>query len=484
MEWVFVYNDGTPNDTFATQPVVTHTFDTANLYDITLVITDQAGCVASLTKPNYINATAPIPEFVFDTAICAFDSVLFTNNSSGVGLTYVWEFGDGTVDSNNTDPTHTYNLFADTNQLITIELKAFDANGCSDSISKQLLISKPVADFTADTTVSNCPPFPVNFADLSVDSIVGWNWDFGDNNTSQGSNTPLNTYSDTGTFDVELIVTDVHGCLDTAIKNSFIQINGLSASYTFTIDSNTCDQQLTFSVTGSNIDDYVWDFGDTTTGNGAVVSHRFPNGGTFIPILTVSNSLGCSAVIIQDTITITPHDLVASFSGDTIVELGSNLEISNTSTGSNTQILWAWNLGDGTSLSGTDQSVEHEYGDIGSYIVALTVTDNEGCIDSTSETVSVIEVLDEVSNVFTPNGDGLNDVFIIPNGGMESHEMHIYNRWGQLVYKNKNKVLEWYGRSFDGQLAPDGTYFYVLLSNSTTGETIETTGFITLLKGQ
>ena len=70
--------------------------------------------------------------------------------------------------------------------------------------------------------------------------------------------------------------------------------------------------------------------------------------------------------------------------------------------------------------------------------------------------------------VFTPNNDGVNDVFWIPNAGLAEYNLSIYNRWGELIFENTSSKAEWAGYTFGGLAVPDGTYFYILdLGNDT-----------------
>ena len=96
--------------------------------------------------------------------------------------------------------------------------------------------------------------------------------------------------------------------------------------------------------------------------------------------------------------------------------------------------------------------------------MVLTVTDDvSGCSD---DTTLVIKVEDDlvivVPNVFTPNGDGVNDVFHIKISGAKSAEGYIYNRWGQLLYSWDVINSSWDGKASNGTNCPDATYFYMI----------------------
>ena len=99
----------------------------------------------------------------------------------------------------------------------------------------------------------------------------------------------------------------------------------------------------------------------------------------------------------------------------------------------------------------------------GNYSIKLIATDIKGCKDSVSIIVPITHQF-FIPNVFTPNGDELNDRFVVLANGFDIFpETYIYNRWGTLVYRieNVNQII-WDGRTFDGSLVSPGTYFYII----------------------
>ncbi|MCI5056087.1 MAG: gliding motility-associated C-terminal domain-containing protein [Flavobacteriales bacterium] len=85
---------------------------------------------------------------------------------------------------------------------------------------------------------------------------------------------------------------------------------------------------------------------------------------------------------------------------------------------------------------------------------------------------------DELPNVFTPNGDRLNEWFEFPvEDERNIRSIKVYNRWGQLMHHSDENAI-WNGRSFDGQLAPQGVYYYIIEEK----EAEPFTGYITLLR--
>jgi gliding motility-associated-like protein len=87
-----------------------------------------------------------------------------------------------------------------------------------------------------------------------------------------------------------------------------------------------------------------------------------------------------------------------------------------------------------------------------------------------------------IPNVFSPNGDGINDEFFIINTGMTSLNCEIFNRWGQLLFTITAPHQSWDGKTPNGQKAPDGTYMYLLQATGVDGVTYKQQGTVTLVR--
>ena len=119
---------------------------------------------------------------------------------------------------------------------------------------------------------------------------------------------------------------------------------------------------------------------------------------------------------------------------------------------------WLWDFGNNTT--GTVQNPFIGYPDPGNYWVKEMVTDQFGCKDSLSKEVVVPPNL-FIPNVFTPNGDGVNDEFIIDGLGASLQSLRIFNRWGSEVYSASTAPNFWNGLNLNGEPCPEGTYFYI-----------------------
>lgn len=130
-----------------------------------------------------------------------------------------------------------------------------------------------------------------------------------------------------------------------------------------------------------------------------------------------------------------------------------------------------WEFGDGATS--TLQNPTHTYTSNGEYIAKLTITSGapDNCQDVYSMTITAIQPSSmTIPNVFTPNGDGINDQFCIESEGIKTFKIAIYNRWGKKVHEMQASPLTesfarkeiWDGTSNGGAKCAAGTYFYVL----------------------
>jgi gliding motility-associated-like protein len=141
-------------------------------------------------------------------------------------------------------------------------------------------------------------------------------------------------------------------------------------------------------------------------------------------------------------------------------------------------VLNNWNFADGeTSL---DLHPDHIYADSGSYDVKLIMQDTSGCVDTVVNVVWVnpdLRVL--IPSAFTPNADGLNDVWEIHGQGMQELSFIIFDRWGGKVFDNGNLVNN---NKWEGKEMPQGVYSYKISAKSFSGRLYNKYGSITLIR--
>ncbi|MBN2638646.1 MAG: gliding motility-associated C-terminal domain-containing protein [Bacteroidales bacterium] len=129
----------------------------------------------------------------------------------------------------------------------------------------------------------------------------------------------------------------------------------------------------------------------------------------------------------------------------------------------------------------------YDFPQVGNYDIYLTVLNTQGCDTIYTKSVEVLPVNLFIPNVITPNGDGINDYFVISEKGsnkpvntyFQSSELIVFNRWGRKILDSKNYQNDWGG----GNL-PDGTYYYVLKCKGFQDKTVVYKGSVTIFAGR
>ncbi|MEI7596540.1 MAG: gliding motility-associated C-terminal domain-containing protein [Bacteroidota bacterium] len=146
-------------------------------------------------------------------------------------------------------------------------------------------------------------------------------------------------------------------------------------------------------------------------------------------------------------------------------------------------ISWKWSFGNGDTSN--IENPHYTYNEIGSFEVQLIVSDSLGCVDTTSRTVIIKDIFTYyIPNAFTPNGDGLNEVFGVKGLGVmdDEFEMVIWNRWGELVFKTNDPEEGWNGQyQNNGTKVQIGIYPYRILAKLKDGRLKEYLGNVTLV---
>lgn len=353
-----------------------HIYVNSLIQDVTLIISDINGCTDTLVKSQLIKPSLPIANFSADELSCTGKAVSFTDSSTGDGLTYFWDFGDGNTDTIQ-NPIHEYEFEGN----YTISLTVTDQFGCDSTLIKTdyVIVADPVAEFYADSLFSPCPPLLVHFTDSSKGNITTWEWNFGDGGTSNIQE-PSNVYTEPGSFSVELIVTNVVGCKDTIRKEDLVVVLGPTGTFTFTPKESCLGNEIEFIAQTSNSVENTWDFGDgTLLTAGDTVTHFYPNSGIYSPVVVLDDGLGCLFTISsQDTLMV--GNIEAEFASNVNYLCKSgDIQFGDVSTSFPDITYWHWDFGDGNSS--TDQNPLHHYNTPGIYDVELIVS-NDYCSDT------------------------------------------------------------------------------------------------------
>ena len=242
----------------------------------------------------------------------------------------------------------------------------------------------PIAAFTS--TTSNYTASLDGTSSTDPDgTVVGWAWNFGDTSTGTGA-TPQHTYAAAGTYPVSLTVTDNQGATTVVTHN--VTVSDLPPVAAFT--STSANVVASFDATTSTDPDgtvasYSWNFGDSSTGTGVTPQHTYAALGTYPVSLTVTDNQGATNTVVQN-VSLTDQPPIAAFTATPSYLVGS-FDATGSTDPDGTIASYAWNFGDTTTGSGA--TTQHTYSAAGTYVVSLTVTDNQGATTTVTHSLTV-----------------------------------------------------------------------------------------------
>jgi gliding motility-associated-like protein len=234
---------------------------------------------------------------------------------------------------------------------------------------------------------------------------------------------------------------------------------------TFAIDTTSGCTPLNYNLTTTAIQgiQYQWFANGNNIGNSSSISNSIATGGCYDITLTISNALGCTATTTMPNLICALQSPKALFSANpkTISANPQTVNFTNNSTGADTYL---WDLGNGTTSSAINPSVE--YKDIlQNNFVTLHAYSNNGCADS----ISIIlyykeETLFYIPNSFTPDQDEFNQTWgPVFTSGFDpfNFDMYVFDRWGNLIWESHDADSRWDGTyGAKGVKVPQGIYTY------------------------
>lgn len=438
----------------------------------TVTVTDANGCATigtvTITEPTPVVVTVSPGDTICPNQ--AFMVAAYGTGGSG-SYTYSW--------SPNLGNGNSYTVYASTPTTWTVS--AVDANGCA---SAPLTISADVYQFSpANLLVSSTPSICAG-GSATITTVTNGNtgpltWNWSNNLNGPG---PHTVYPNaTTTYSVN--VSNICGVVVPATTQ--VTVHPIPA---VTIDpqfASGCDMvNLAFTDTSAanSGSTYAWDFGDNSTGTGANTNHDYTVGGTYTVSVTVTSPFGCSGsgsnqvtLIIYDS-----PDAEFAMSGTELSIIEPTVLFSDQCT--NNTIGWLWDFGDTTTS--TLSSPVHTYQRTGTFNVRLIAESFGGCTDTVTH---LLEVNPEftlfIPTAFTPNGDGINEVFFVYGAEISEFNMKMYDRWGNLIFESADLYEGWDGRAKGGtEIAQQDVYVYKVFVKDFEGKAHKYTGSVTLLK--
>jgi gliding motility-associated-like protein len=424
----YVWSNGVLNGVAFT-PTTTATY--------TVLGTSAQGCSNTAVQTVTVNNTPTLT--VNNATICYGSSVIL--NATGAN-SYTWSASAGSVNtaSASVNPTAT-----------TIYSVSGENSGCLATTSATVNVNTvPVLSVNAATICSGQNAQLTATTSLSGGTYV---WTPGNQNSSTINVTPLGTSNYSVSY-------SVNGCSTTAISNVSVNpVPFVSVSSVAICEGQIATLTATPSLTGGT---FLW----TPTGQTASTISDSPQSSSSYQVLYSLNGCTTSAVGI---VTVNPLPIVVlSASSQTITSLE---EVLVSASGGGTYL---WNTGETSSSITVNPQLTTTY--------CATVTSVEGCSNNNCVTVFVKDISTlYVPNVFTPNNDGVNDMFFTPNTHIVKYDLTIFNRWGQLLFSSEDPLKGWDG-TFNGQIVPDGVYVYILNAKGADEVVYKKTGHITIIK--
>lgn len=435
----------------------------------TVTVTPTGSTTYTLTGANgtcTANANAsvtvtPLPVLTATTSLASFCSgsptgVILT----GAGATtYTWSTNAGGVNtataSVNPGATDTYTVTGTT-------------NGCSNAAQVSVTVVPTPTLSVSATATAICAGQSTN---INAGGATSYTWMPGGSNTASTSVSPATTQNYT-------VTGETGGCTTTGTVDVVVYPSPILGAAAGT-DTAKCGIStggiLGVSVTGGT-PGYTYQWLPSGPNNDSLTNMP---AGSYTVIVTDAN--GCVATGGSGIFTIPGTPPVTAVVTPPLTTGQAPLTVVFTGTASVNATGYTWNMGNGTASTQPNPSAT--YTAAGTYVVTMMATGLGGCWDTTAAIVIIDQpTVIVIPNIFSPNGDGINDDFLIFNTGLSSLQCEIFNRWGQFMFTLDAPQAVWDGKTPNGSDASEGTYYYILKAVGVDGKKYEKEGPLTLVK--
>ncbi len=434
-------------------------------------------CTGTATISIGVTATPTVTASANPAALCAGQSSTLTVSGA---TTYTWSANAGSVSST---------TVAVTPAATTVYNVTGENAGCTTLQSVTVTVN-PIPTLAAISSQTVCSGNNVNSINFtaSAGAVVGWT------NTNINIGVAASGTTNISGYQAPVVTTQQIGVITAIPADPITGCVGASQTFTIVInpkpvvtgppliDSAFCGiptgdiKNLVVSGGTPNYA-YQWYMGSVVVPGAAGTSLNL-NGmpaGTYSFVVTDANM--CTATAGLFVIGGTPA-VVASFTANPISGTAPlNVTFNNNSTGA---ITYNWNLGNGSTP--TTQNPNTIYTSGGTYTVVL-IAHNGTCQSTDTLTIHVDQSISiVVPNIFSPNGDGINDDFGFITSGISSLSCDIFNRWGQKIKTLSSPTDKWDGKLDNGNTASEGTYFYVVVASSYDSKPHNSQGSLTIVK--
>ena len=504
VEYTWDWSDG-PNEVTTTETEITHIFENTSFslpknYRVRLTATDvNTGCSVFTEKTVTVrpSMSATLTPSVLEG--CSPLNISIENNINGIDF-HEWQV----INLTTGQPAPEYNVTGTRNYTHTLE--NFDTDSvryriiytgtrnhpsgtvCSVTEVTEVLVYPDItATFTATPILQNLPSSVVTL-DNTTPNKPNYNylWDFGNGTQSTERNPGAIDYGTYGKFTISLTVTDQFGeCGHTVTQEVEIEPSLPAVDFEYEPAEGCGPLTVQFISKTQSVEPgtLLWDFGDNSTSKSSEVNptYTYYEPGEYTVTLTGSNVIGMTATETKSYIINVYDNPRANFRvrQRMPVYMPDSVIFLNESIGA---VSYLWDFGDGTTS--TEFEPKHAYTKAGEYTIKLIAINALGCAD-TLVRVGDIEIENQfevkIPNVFTPNGDQNNDIFLPLLQGAVEYNLLIFNRWGELLFESNSPEVGWDGY-YQGVMSPPDAYIYKLEVKFENGERTTKHGDVTLLR--
>jgi PKD repeat protein len=444
-QYLWSFPGGTPTSSQLQNPSVY--YNNPGTYSVSLTVFNTAGSNTKTVNGMISVSPLPVPSFSYSLN----GATVSFNNNSQFANQYTWSFGNG-AGSGEPNPVYTYNMSG----IYTVILAA--TNQCGTvSVTQQIEIAlAPVASFVLNGNNPACVNEVVRFQSTSSNNPSVHQWFFqGGTPTVSNLANPLVTYSNPGTYDVQLIVSNSNGT-DTLSLENFIVIQTIP-DLEFAFEDQALN--VTFTAEVQNGQNVQWNFGDGQNAAGIFATHSYQNEGEHLVTLSAENICGDNSTSQLINVFAIPSAVISA----SATTMCNPATISFNSVNNPSVNSWFWTFEGGQPATSTMQNPTVNYASPGNYSVNLTVSNPAG--QTTVQMDSFITVNGLPGTGISINQEG--NVITLQNTGTNSNETF----W---TISSQNGSFEFSGATIVFAAPENGAYSITQVNTNECGSRTET----------
>ncbi|MBK9760463.1 MAG: PKD domain-containing protein [Flavobacteriales bacterium] len=386
------------------------------------------------------------------STLCSGLTIQFENNSQN-STSYHWDFG---VPGTNTDtsaeaePSFTFPEAGTYN----VTLIANPGWICADTNVSSFSLSPPVTVSFVSPPITCFDEQPITLSAVgSFTNAASVVWDLGTGSAADvDQHVTHPSFPTNGTHSVHVTATE-NGCTDDFTGDVIIYPRPVPL---FSADTAGCIPLLTQFTNSSSAWTAMsnsWDFGDGGSSTDVQPIHTYTTEGFHTVSLTISTDSGCIAsetLVLQNLVQVWPQPIASFVVNPPVADLLH--PIVHVQDISSSAYHWDFTV-EGQHYDTT--SFDHNFNDAGWYTITLVAVSGLGCMDSTSRPVFVGDHFFFAPTAFTPDGDGLNEVWLPRVKGARKYQLDVFDRWGQSVFSTTDPDQGWDAKDY-----PIGLYSY------------------------